>query len=279
MTTTSLELPAPAVGTPQAFYRRHNTTPRFLAPARPRRRRSRNGDLALVAASDGINHLVQTAPAETAPEALPQLFVDLTSPWAYLAHLRLDRVDVDHGSTPRWCVFQPETGRPVAGLRTPGPEQDRVREELEAVRALALDGEELPDEVPRTLPHPRTVAAAYAEGVDLGRGPEVRAALLHAYWVEGQDIGDPEVLRRILPPVLVDDHHWCDGDPRREFGYVVTPAREPLSDAAYHLMRRWQQRWDEAGRPGPLALVGPEGTRTGAAALPVGTPPRTPTAA
>ncbi|AXH95322.1 DsbA family oxidoreductase [Ornithinimicrobium avium] len=268
MTTTSLDRPT-EVGTPQAFYRRHNTFPRFLTPARPRGS-GRGGDLALVAGLGGLvraDREMLRAGAGPA-EDLPELYVDLTSPWAYLAHLRLQGTGPDVAA--RWCAVQTDHGRPVAGLRGPGPEQDRVREELAAVRALALDGEELPHDIPPVLPHPRAVAAAYAEGVDLGRGPQVRAALLHAYWVEGRDIGDPEVLRRILPPVLVADDHICDGDPRREFGYVVTPAREPLSDAAYHLLRRWQQRWDELGRPEPLALVEAAGTRTGAAALPAG---------
>lgn len=275
MTMTSPDQSTAAVGTPQAFYRRHNTFTRFLTPPRPRRRASGGTELALVAGRRDA-HLVRTA-QHSAPETLPELYLDLTSPWAYLAHLRLDRRGADGApaTSLQWCVVQPDHGRPVAGLRGPGPELDRVRAELEAVRALAQEGEELPHDIPSVLPHPRTVAAAYAEGVDLGRGPAVRAALLHAYWVEGLDIGNPEVLRRVLPPVLVDDGQLCDGDPRREFGYVVSPAREPLSDEAYHLLRRWQGRWIENGRPEPLALVGPDGTRTGVAALPEGGPPTT----
>ncbi len=252
--TTAPDHPAPTVGTPQAFYRRHDTMPRFPAPHRP-----------------GTAARPRAALAPDVGGPLPELYVDLTSPWAYLAHLRLDGT-TGSAPAPRWRVVQARTGRPVAGLRGPGPEADRVREELEAARAEALDGEELPHDIPSVLPHPRAVAAAYAEGVDLGRGPQVRAALLHAYWVEGRDVGDPEVLRRVLPPVLVDDRHVCDGDPRREFGYVVSPAREPLTDAAYHLLRRWQRRWVGLGRPGPVALVRPDGTRTGAAALPAPSP-------
>lgn len=251
-----------------AFHRRHNTMPRYLPPTRPYRPTRR----------DHLHLLQARTPDRPAP-GRARLLVDLTSPWAYLAHLRLDREPQEgtgdaapsgtapSGTTLQWHVFQPSMVRPVLGLRVPGPERDRVREELEAVRAAALEGEEIPDDLPAVLPHPRAVAAAYAEGVDLGRGREVRAALLHAYWVEGQDIGDPEVLRRILPAVLVEDGALCTGDPRREWGYVVTPAREPLSDEAYHLLARWQQEWDDAGRPGPLALVGDGAPRVGADAL------------
>ena len=121
--------------------------------------------------------------------------------------------------------------------------------------------------MPAVLPHPRPVTAAYAEAVDLGRGVEVLALLLEAYWLDGRDIGDPEVLRRLLPSVLVEPGALCTGDPRREWGYVVSPAREPLSDNAYHLLRRWQQRWLDLGRPRPLTLLGPAGTLTRAEAL------------
>lgn len=257
------------------FHHRHNTMPRYLAPTRPYGPASR----------DRLHLLQARTPDRPGPDRA-RLLVDLTSPWAYLAHLRLDRSpdrtgDTGDGAAPgtasaatllQWHVFQPSTARPVVGLRLPGPERERVREDLEAVRAAALEGEEIPDDLPAVLPHPRAVAAAYAEGVDLGRGREVRAALLHAYWVEGRDIGDPEVLRRILPAVLVEDGALCTGDPRREWGYVVTPAREPLSDSAYHLLARWQQEWDDAGRPGPLALVGDGAPRVGADALAL--PPR-----
>ncbi len=183
-----------------------------------------------------------------------RLFVDLTSPWAYLAHLRW-------GTDPSvaWAAVQRPTTIPRTGLLVPGPERERLRAELAQVRAAARPDEELPADVPPVLPHPRTVAAAYAEAEDLGVAQQVRDLLLRAYWLRGQDIGSPEVLRRLLPSVIVTDDTLCTGDPRREFGYVISPAREPLSDAAYHLMRSWQQQWTALGSPGPLALVDSEG--------------------
>lgn len=193
-----------------------------------------------------------------------QLFVDLTSPWAYLAQLRLGAVASDLA----WAAIQTSTTMPRTGLRGPGPDRDRLRAELDAARAVARDGEELPDDVPAALPHPRTVAAAFAEADDLGVGPAAREVLLTAFWVEGRDIGNPEVLRRILPPVIVNDDTLCTGDPRREFGYVVSPAREPLTNAAYHQLEQWQHRWVDLGQPGPLALVEASGTvHAGPAAL------------
>lgn len=195
-----------------------------------------------------------------------QLFVDLTSPWAYLAHLRLDEAPHDLP----WAAIQTPTAIPRTGLRGSGPDRDRLREELAAARAAAVDGEELPNDVPSVLPHPRTVAAAYAEADDLGVGSAAREVLLTALWVDGRDIGDPEVLRRILPPVIVTEDTLCTGDPRLEWGYCVSAAREPLTNAAYHQLERWQGSWTELGRPGPLAVVDASGAvHCGAAALTV----------
>ncbi|HLS44173.1 MAG TPA: hypothetical protein VK045_01950 [Ornithinicoccus sp.] len=247
------------------FHRRHNTTPRLpitappfrAAPARQRRE-------PVPAATSGVTALHREQERRL-------LLADLTSPWAYLAHLRFDQPgheNTEATERPVWWAIQPPTGRPLVGLRGPGPERERLRRELDAVRAVASEDEILPDDVPAVLPHPRPVAAAFAEAVDLGRGPQVRALLLRTFWLEGRDIGDPEVLRRILPSVLVDDGYPCTGDPRREWGYVVSPQRQPLSNAAYHLLERWQGRWAELGRPGPVTLVGPEGPRSHLEALP-----------
>ncbi|NLG20201.1 MAG: hypothetical protein GX555_02060 [Actinomycetales bacterium] len=198
-----------------------------------------------------------TASLPTGPTTA-RLFVDLTSPWAYLAHLRL----ADSADDITWTAVQRLTAIPRTGLRSGGRERDELQRQLEAARYMAGADEELPAIVPSVLPHPRTVAAAYAEAVDLGCGAAVRETLLEAYWLEGKDIGDPEVLRRILPPVVVEEGALCTGDPRREFGYLVSPAREPLTDSAYHLMARWQQEWEDVGRPGPLALVDADGSIT-----------------
>lgn len=208
-----------------------------------------------------------TAVATRTTSTSRELFVDPTSPWAFLAHQRL-RAAEDEGSGPSWAAVQRWTTIPFAGQRGPSPERDQLREELAAVRAAAQEGEELPDDIPAVLPNPRPVLAAYAEAVDLGVGPALRDRLLRAYWLEGMDIGSPDVLRNILPPLIVHDDTLCTGDPRREFGYLVSPQREPLTYQAYHQLKRWQTRWTDLGQPGPLALVDGDGTvRTGLVAL------------
>lgn len=198
-----------------------------------------------------------------------QLYVDLTSPWAYLAHQRSTAAATDGLPVPAWVAVQRRDPGPLVGSRGDSPARRSAQEQLTQVRAQAGPDVDLPRTVPNVLPHPRPVAAAYAEAVDLGCAAAVRTVLLEAYWQDGQDIGDPEVLRRILPAAVRSEPVLCTGDPRREFGYLVSPAREPLTNQAYHLLMRWQQAWVEIGSPGPLALVGADGeVRIGAAALP-----------
>lgn len=234
---------------------RHNTYPSPGHSLKPAQR-----EIALHGlASRAPTTEVATAVTTPAVNAERELFVDPTSPWAFLAHQRLGTTP-DESASPSWALVQRWTSSPFTGQRGPSPERDQLREELAAVRAAAQEGEELPDDIPAVLPNPRPVLAAYAEAVDLGVGPAVRDRLLRAYWLEGMDIGSPDVLRNILPPLIVNDDTLCTGDPRREFGYLVSPQREPLTNQAYHQLQRWQERWTELGQPGPLALVDGDGT-------------------
>ena len=244
---------------------RHNTYPSPGHSLRPVGREVALLDMAPVGPTGEVAPAVTTTAPAVREER--ELFVDPTSPWAFLAHLRLG-ASAAEGDGPSWAVVQRWTTIPFTGQRGPSPERDQLREELAAVRAAAQEGEELPDEIPAVLPNPRPVLAAYAEAVDLGVGPAVRDRLLRAYWLEGLDIGSPDVLRNLLPPLIVSDDTLCTGDPRREFGYLVSPQREPLTNQAYHQLERWQKRWTDLGQPGPLALVDGDGAvHTGVKAL------------
>lgn len=251
--------------------RRHPYTARHNTYPSPGSQSLRPADHEVAPLAPSLDDPVLEESARAAAPAVigeRQLYVDPTSPWAFLAHQRL--ATAHHDSAPSWAVIRRSRSIPFVGQRGPSPERDQLREELSAVRAAARAGEELPDDVPAVLPNPRPVLAAYAEAVDLGVGPQVLDRLLRAYWLEGMDIGSPDVLRNILPPLIVGDDTLCTGDPRREFGYLVSPQREPLTNQAYHQLKRWQERWTELGEPGPLALVDGDGTvHTGVRALTV----------
>ena len=89
-----------------------------------------------------------------------------------------------------------------------------------------------------------------------------RRALFRAYWVGGLDIGNPEVLRVLLGDIIRSGH--SSSRPLHEWGYAVTSARGPVTTAAFHLIRDWNQQWRELGAPREPLLVDDDGsTATG----------------
>ena len=68
---------------------------------------------------------------------------------------------------------------------------------------------------------------------------DVRRLLFAAYWVQGSDIGSPEVLRRLLAgPILRGD---STSVPLREYGLAVSPSRGPITMGAHRRIRAWAE--------------------------------------
>lgn len=202
-----------------------------------------------------------------------RIYADFTDPCAYLASRRVDRLAEVGVVVPGWRAVAHRHGLPQVTLRLDAAAQANRQAELDRVRELLLPDEELPGRAPAILPHPDAPVAAYAEAYVHGHGPQVRRLLFEAYWVDGQDIGDPEVLRRLLPRVVQRD--IVTGEIFHDFGYAVSPSRTALCTEAAHLARDWQAEWLRLGTPVTLTvaaddrcLVGAEGlhhlTATGA---------------
>ncbi|MBB3042530.1 DsbA family oxidoreductase [Nocardioides soli] len=196
-------------------------------------------------------------------------YADFSCPMCYLASLRVDRLRATGRATPDWRAIEHRPRLPLTGLRL-GPAAHRLRDrELAAVARLAESGEELPSGSPALLPHTGAAVVAYAEAVGAGVADQVRSLLFRAYWLEGDDIGDPEVLRHLLPPAFATGR--ATGDPVRDFGYAVTSQRGPVTTAAYRRIRDWQCDWLALGAPLALTLTTDDLTTddltTGAAAL------------
>jgi len=115
------------------------------------------------------------------------------------------------------------------------------------------------------LPHTGAAVAAYAEAFGAGIADLVRPLLFWAYWVEGRDIGDPEVLRRLLPAAFAQGSRTSD--PIRDFGYAVTSQHGPITTAAYRRIRQWQQDWLALGTSVALTLTEDQTTSVGGAVL------------
>ncbi|HET7326597.1 MAG TPA: hypothetical protein VFJ14_04845 [Nocardioidaceae bacterium] len=179
------------------------------------------------------------------------VYADFTCPACYLASLRVDGLIAAGGPVPDWRAVEHRPRLPRAGIHLQTSARNTRAAEVGTVRALLQGGETFPATVPRFLPHPAAAAAAYAEAYGAGVADLVRPLLFHAYWVDGKDIGDPEVLRRLLPPAFAQGRRTSD--PIRDFGYAVTSQHGPITTQAYRRMRRWQEEWLELG--GSVALT------------------------
>lgn len=190
------------------------------------------------------------------------LYADFTSPIAYLASLRMDALAADGQPVPDWRPIALHPRLPRTRLPLAADGKGNQQRAVEAARALTDPREDFPASAPGFLPHPDGAISAYAEAYLAGVAPAVRRLLMHAYWVDHKDIGSPEVLRRLLAATLKSGHSRTDAV--RNFGYAVSPARMPLSNLAFQLMRDWQQAWQALGTqpgltmavPGRPALVG-----------------------
>ncbi len=194
-----------------------------------------------------------------------RIYADFTDPWAYLASRRLDRLAEAGAEVPDWRAVAHRHGLPQVTLRLDAVAQANRQAELDRVRELLGPDEELPGRAPALLPHPDAPVAAYAEAYAHGYGPQVRRLLFEAYWVEGQDIGDPEVLRRLLPRVVQRD--IVTGEAFHDFAYAVSPSRTALTTEAAHLVRDWQAEWLRLGTPVTLTLATDDRCLVGADAV------------
>ena len=193
------------------------------------------------------------------------IYADFTSPLALLASQRLDRLGAVGLPTPDWRAVSFRPTMPEIGIPLDSRALANRQEELDRLRDHLLPGEVLPEQAPGLLPHPGSATAVYAEAYLAGVADEVRGLLLRAYWMEGQDIGQPEVLRRLVPPAFAKGRRTFD--PIQDWGYAVSPQRSPVTTGAYRLVHRWQQEWLALGTPVGLTVDGPGGSPTGVAAL------------
>jgi predicted DsbA family dithiol-disulfide isomerase len=114
------------------------------------------------------------------------------------------------GAQVTWLPFDLHPEYPPEGLSRAqliaryGPGMTERVQQFFAARGLEYNPH--PDVVPNSLLALRLTELAR----DLGRHPEFHDRLMDAYWSEAQDLGDPDVLRRLadelaLPPDEVED--------------------------------------------------------------------------
>jgi 2-hydroxychromene-2-carboxylate isomerase len=182
------------------------------------------------------------------------VYADFSSPECYLASRRAAAlhaagVDVD------WRAVEHEPGLPVGGRRVTGDEHDRLSATLAELGEMLLPAETLPWVMPRLVPKTEAAVSTYAESYGLGVDDDVRRLLFELYWLEGADIGNPNVLRTPLAgPILRAN---SNDDPLRESGYAVSVDRGPITTAAYRHIHSWRAEWMELGSSDlPIVITG-----------------------
>jgi hypothetical protein len=156
------------------------------------------------------------------------IFGDFNCPFSALASARADRLERAGVVRVDWRAVEhdpaiPRAGEPVQGLLV--AELDR---ELEQVHGLLVAGEELALRRPTLRSNTRRAVETYAS-VDPAHRAATRSELFWAYWIDGDDLGDPR---------LLDD---------------VSSTRAPET------AERWRHEWIELGRPIVPMMCLPDG--------------------
>lgn len=189
---------------------------------------------------------------------------DFNCPFSYLASWRTDLL-VGTDAAVEWRAVEHAPGTPLTGQRLDDDGFRRLAEEWRQVQELLLPGEELPGRPPTFLPSTRAAVAGFAEAAGAGVADQVRRLLFRAYWVDGLDIGNPEILRALLAAPIRAGH--ATSAPLREFGYAVSPGRGPITSDGYRRIRAWRTEWQALGDPVIPALVERGAVTTGVPAL------------
>jgi len=165
------------------------------------------------------------------------VYADFNCVLCYLASWHADLL----AGTPEavdWRAVESQPHLPATGIRLDQAGSEQLEQEWSSARALFSTGSDLPGKPPARVANTGAAVAGYAEAYGAGVADHVRRLLFRAYWVDGVDIGDPEVLRRIIAVAIRRGHSTAQ--PLWESGYAVSMARGPITTGAYYRIRDWQ---------------------------------------
>lgn len=164
-----------------------------------------------------------------------------------------------------WRAVESERGLPVRGRRRTEQEFERVALVRNEFNPQLRPGEIMPQTLPDLVPKTTAAVSAYAEAVVANVADQVRGLLFAAYWTHGTDIGDPEILRTLLAAEFMSSD--ATSDPIARFGYAVAMTREPITGAAWRLIREWRDDLAQLQRSEVPVVTDSSGTHCGDAAL------------
>lgn len=151
------------------------------------------------------------------PGLTATVFSDYVCPFCYIADLRLERLQRHFDLKLNWCLVEihpdtPPQGRPVAELGYT-PEHWRILMDNLA-RLAAQEGIVLREHDFSANSHKALLLAEAARALGAEAFYPLHRRLFEAYFTEGLDIGDPEVLRSLATdcgvPAAVPGRAWTD---------------------------------------------------------------------
>jgi predicted DsbA family dithiol-disulfide isomerase len=164
------------------------------------------------------------------------LYTDLNCPFCYATETRLAALGVQEQV--EWRGVEHEPDLPVPMVRDDAELNEEVADEVEQVRARAPEvAIARPDGKPNTAR--AIVAAVAAARVDGERARAFRHTIYRAFWVDGADVSQPEVL-----DALARDHGLPALDTRPEDDLRVT---------------NWRLDWERSPLRGVPLLVRSDG--------------------
>ncbi|XAS74903.1 hypothetical protein V3G39_09475 [Dermatophilaceae bacterium Sec6.4] len=206
----------------------------------------------------------QHASSTEQPATRAVVYGDFTCWKCALANRRTDLLRRS-GYTIEWRAIESEPGLPVRGRGRTAQESDHVAAVRRVVSTQLRTGEVMSQDLPDLVPKTTAAVSAYAEAVVANVPDQVRAQLFTAYWQHGTDIGNPEILRTLLAAQFMRSE--ATSDPIVRFGYAVAMTREPITTAAWRLIRQWRREWQTLQCDQLPTVTDASGTYCGDAAL------------
>lgn len=181
------------------------------------------------------------------------VYADFSCPECYLAARRADLLAAT-GVPVDFRAVEHEPGLPVTGRPLDERAQAALTERFAALSELLLPDEELPWAMPTRQPKTEAAVTALAEAIGAEVGDDVRRLVYGLYWIDGADIGNPNMLRIPLAGAIRRGRSTVSA--LHESGYGVAPDRGPVSTAGWRRLRDWREDYRVLGRPQlPVVLV------------------------
>lgn len=164
------------------------------------------------------------------------IYGDFTDPLSWIASLRVDALRIS-GEPVEWRAVT----EPNATITTSSPLASEGMQRLEDVvhwwRRNRLPGDRPDDDLPHVKPFGLPPVSAYAEAVVAGVGDHVRHLLFSSFWMNHQDIGNPDLLRRLLAVPMIRGRSHIRVHAGQ--GYAVAIGGGPVTTDAWRLIRQW----------------------------------------